>query len=64
MMPTSKAQMQSSMRYAKKRLKRIPLDVPNEKYNEIARHAYKRGETVNGFIKRAINEAMQRDLES
>ena len=50
-------------RYAKKNLKRIPLDVQIAEYERIKAHAEKYGETVNGFIKRAIREAMQRDPE-
>ncbi|MBR6172762.1 MAG: hypothetical protein IKQ49_06280 [Eubacterium sp.] len=49
--------------YHKEKLKRIPLDVTKEKYSEIQEHAAARNESVNGFIKRAIDEAMQRDNE-
>lgn len=47
--------------YHKEKIKRIPLDVPKEYYEEIKAHALSNSETVNGFIKRAISEAMQRD---
>lgn len=47
--------------YAKEKLKRIPLDVPKEKYDEIKAHSDKMHESVNGFIKRAIDETMERD---
>lgn len=47
--------------YRNEKLKRIPLDVTKEKYSEIQGHAKNRNETVNGFIKRAINETMERD---
>ena len=50
-------------KYAKEKLKRIPLDVKNEYYDEIKAHADKMNESVNGFIKRAIAEAMVRDKE-
>lgn len=50
--------------YAKDKLKRIPLDVTKEKYTEIQEHIKNRGESVNGFIKRAIDETIQRDKES
>lgn len=49
------------MQYAKEFLKRIPLDVKKEYYDIIKAHAEKQGETVNGFIKRAISETMERD---
>ena len=60
-MPANKTSYQ--IEYAKEKLKRIPLDVPKEKYAEIKAHAMERSETVNGFIKRAIDETMQRDNE-
>ncbi len=47
--------------YAKEKLKRIPLDVPKSTYEEIKAHAEARSESVNGFVKRAISEAMERD---
>ena len=47
--------------YQKEKLKRIPLDVPKEKYEEIKAAADSAGETVNGYIKRAIDERMERD---
>lgn len=47
--------------YAKEKLKRIPLDVPKPVYEGIKSHAETRGESVNGFIKRAISEAIERD---
>lgn len=51
----------SMMEYAKRNLKRIPLDVQKQTYEEIKAHAEGRGETVNGFIKRSIAETMERD---
>ena len=47
--------------YAKKNLKRIPLNVHKEKYEEIKAAADIAGESVNGYIKRAIDERMERD---
>ena len=52
-----------NQKYAKEKLKRIPLDVPKEKYDEIKAHSETMQETVNGFIKRAIDEAMERDIK-
>ena len=53
-----------SVQYAKEKLKRIPLDVTKEKYKTIKSHAEKRNESVNGFIKRAIDETMNNDNDS
>lgn len=47
--------------YQKNKLKRIPLDVQKEKYEEIKTAATAAGETVNGYIKTAIDERMKRD---
>ena len=52
---------QYDIQYAKQNLKRIPLDVPKTIYEEIKAHAEARSESINGFIKRAISEAMERD---
>ena len=37
-------------------------DVQKEDYEKIKAHAEEQGETVNGFIKRAIKEAMENDI--
>lgn len=60
-MSLTKEQMQTRYNYAKKNLKRIPLDVQKEKYDEIKAAADSAGESVNGYIKRAIDERMERD---
>lgn len=49
--------------YVKKNLKRVPLEVPHDKYDQIKEHAVKHNESVNGFIKRAIDETMKNDNE-
>ena len=48
------------LEYAKKKLKRIPLDVTKEKYQEIKTISETVGESVNGFIKKAIDERIDR----
>lgn len=52
------------MEYAKTKLKRIPLDVHKEKYIQIQESAVAAGESVNGYIKRAIDERMERDNQN
>ena len=59
----TESQKKASLKYASEKLKRIPLDVPISKYEEIKSFAESNNESVNGFIKRAINETMQRDKE-
>lgn len=39
----------------------MPLDVQLNKYTQIKLHAESRNESVNGFIKRVIDETMQRE---
>lgn len=48
-----------TMEYAKTHFKRIPLDVQLEKYAEIKRASEKAGETVNGYIKKAIDKRLE-----
>ena len=52
---------ESMYKYAKAKLKRIPLDVQKEKYDEIKAAATAAGESVNGYIKRAVDERMERE---
>lgn len=44
--------------YAKKKLKRVPLDLPIEDYEQVKSKADSLGETVNGFIKQAIKNRL------
>ena len=53
---------ESMYKYAKENLRRIPLDVQKEKYKEIKAAAEAAGEKVNGYIKKAIDERMERDV--
>lgn len=43
---------------------RINLTVPKGKKDTIKSHAAAQGESVNGFINRAIDEAMERDRQT
>lgn len=53
--------MKKRIKYAKEHLKRVPLDLQLKDYEELKAYTERTGETVNGFIKRAIREAMKRD---
>ncbi len=55
------AKTKYNMEYAKTKLKRIPLDVQKEKYEEIKTAADAAGESINGYIKSAIDQRMERD---
>ena len=60
-MTISEAQKKANNKYRKENIKRIPLDVQNEKYDQIKNAAMAAGETVNGYIKRAIDERIERE---
>lgn len=60
-MSENAAKKKYDMEYAKAKLKRIPLDVQKEKYDEIKSAAEAAGESVNGYIKKAIDERMNAD---
>lgn len=60
-MPITEKRKESMYKYAKKNIKRVPLDMQKSTYEEIKTHAEARCESVNGFIKRAISETMERD---
>lgn len=62
-MPSKEEKAKYDMEYAKKNLKRIPLNVQKEKYEEIAAAAERAGKSVNGYIKEAIDEKMSREQQ-
>ena len=49
-MPEISTKAKYDIEYAKNKLKRIPLDVQKEKYEEIKAAATGAGESVNGYI--------------
>ena len=57
-MAYSKAKTEYNIEYAKRNIKRIPLDVQKTKYEEIRTAAQNAGESVNGYIKKAIDMRM------
>ena len=60
-MPVSKAQQKATNKYITNNYDRINLTVPKGQKEAIQAHAAVLGESVNGFIGRAIAEAMERD---
>ena len=63
-MPVSKAQQKAVHKYIKNNYDRIELTVkPKGRKEEIKTHASIHGETLNGFINRAIDEAIKNDTE-
>lgn len=60
-MAVSKAQQKATNKYKKANYDRMELIVPKGRKDAIKAHAEARGESVNGFIGRAIHETMERD---
>lgn len=60
-MATSKAQQKAVNKYMASNYDRINLTVPKGQKDEIKAHADSMGESVNGFINRAINQTMKTD---
>lgn len=60
-MPVSKAQQRAVDRYVKENYDRIEIKVPKGRKAEIQAHSEASGESVNGFIGRAISETIERD---
>lgn len=56
-----KASTRAQNKYIAKAYDRINLTVPKGKKDTVQAHATAQGESVNGFINRAIDEAMERD---
>ena len=61
MSPASKAQQKAVNKYMKSNYDRVNLVMPKGKKDIIQAHAVQQGESVNAYINRAIDEAMQRD---
>lgn len=55
----TESQKRSAAKYKQSHIKRIPLDVQREKYEEIKAAAAAAAETVNGYIKKAIDQRIE-----
>ncbi len=56
---TTKSEYRNS--WIANKLDRVNLTMPKGRKDTIKAHAEERGESVNGFINRAINETIERD---
>lgn len=54
---------QYDMDYAKTHLKRIPLSVQKDKYEEIKAASAAAGESVNGYIKKSVDLRMEAEKD-
>lgn len=50
-----------SLQYAREKLKRVPLDLQRSDYERLQIAAQQAGNSINGYIKRAISEKIERD---
>ncbi len=62
-MAVSKAQQKAVAKYMKNNYDELKVRVPKGRKDIIKAHAEKNGESVNGFVNRAIDETIQRDGE-
>ncbi len=60
-MAVSKAQQKAVQKYVKDKYDRVVLTMPKGKKEVVQAHAAQNSESVNAFINRAIDEAMERD---
>ena len=63
-MPVSKAQQRAVSKYMKENYDVYQIRMPKGQKEAIKAHAETRGESVNGFVNRAISETMERDKEA
>lgn len=59
-MASTESQKKASIKYAKNNLKRIPLDVKLEEYDNIKAFAESKNMSVRGLIMQAIKNEMER----
>ena len=60
-MPASKAQQRAVSKYMKENYDEIKIRMEKGRKAVIQAHAQSQGESVNGFVNRAIDETMERD---
>ncbi|MCM1166720.1 MAG: hypothetical protein NC299_10640 [Lachnospiraceae bacterium] len=63
-MAISKSQQKAVHKYVKNNYDRIEVTVKKGEKDRLKAHAEQQGETLNGFINRAIDEAVKRDINN
>ena len=61
-MSISEARRRANEKWLKEKVEEIKFRVSKGKKSVIQEHAAARGESVNAFLNRAVDEAMKRDL--
>ena len=64
MSPVSKAQQKATAKYVKNNYDRIEVKVPKGRKAELNAHAKLHGESLNGFVNRAIDIVVDMDNEA
>ena len=60
----TQAQLKASAKYKKAHIKRVALEMKNEYFNEVLKPAAdKAGEPVNTYIKKAIADRIEREID-
>lgn len=62
-MSASESQIKATIKYAKEKLKRVPLDLKKEEYEKYKSFSESKGMSMRGFIISAMEEKMKRDSE-
>jgi uncharacterized protein (DUF1778 family) len=62
-MPKTEAQKRATLKYDAKAYDRIELKVTKGKKADLQAHSETNGESLNGFVNRAIDETLMRDGE-
>ena len=60
----SKAQQKAVAKYMKENYDNYQIRMPKGKKDKIKVHAESKGESLNGFINRAIDETIKRDSDA
>lgn len=60
---TTKAQQKAVRKYKEKNYERLEISVHVGEKDIIKAHAKNQGESLNGFVNRAIHETMEKDTE-
>lgn len=60
-MPISEKQKQCAYKYKIKNIKRVPLDMQKSQYENLVTVVTASGMSINGYIKQAIAEKMERE---
>jgi hypothetical protein len=62
-MPYTEQGYQASKKYKAGKIKRVPLDMQISDFERVKEAAAAVGETVNGYIKKAIFDRLEREKE-